>query len=299
METLTKQSWSQEELETLARIHRNQEVVQGMVQSVGFITMPVPQENGRMVSKETEVAIFRLEGGVKAYCPATEFSEHSFKTLNGFVGTIQNLMIIRLDLEHQLALVSVKKADQLSKENFWNTIKYLEKKGELQNEVFEGVVWGVNEKNERIHIRVNGADCFMLKYDWDWNNSIDVNTVVERGMKIPVKVLRFDEKLNIVQVSRKDTMQDPFKTLEQMKEMEVVVGRVHSVHPIHGIFVNLEQGVRLKALKPRHLQEPLPGEIVSCRIREIDAKNRKGKVVIVDYPQGKKKRNDIGSFLFE
>ncbi|NRD80822.1 30S ribosomal protein S1 [Bacillus sp. BRMEA1] len=298
MESLSKQLWSQDDLETLARIHRNQEVVQGMVQSVGFITMPVPQENGKMVSQETEVAIFRLEGGVKAYCPASEFSQHSFKTLNGFVGTIQNLMVIRLDLEHQLAIVSVKKADQFKRENFWNTIKYLDKKGELQNEVFEGVVWGLNEKNERIHCRIDGTDCFMLKYDWDWNNGVDLANV-ERGMKIQVKVLRFDESLNIIQVSRKDTMPDPYKILEQMKEMEVIVGRVHNVHPIHGIFVNVEQGARLKALKPRHLPEPLPGEIVSCRIREIDAKNRKGKVVIIDYPQGKKKRNDIGSFLFE
>ncbi|PMC34274.1 RNA-binding protein [Bacillus sp. UMB0899] len=251
-----------------------------------------------MVSQETEVAIFRLEGGVKAFCPSSEFSEHSFKTLNGFVGTYQNIVITRLDLEHQLAIVSVKKADKISRENFWNTIKYLDKKGELKNEVFDGVVWGINEKNERIHVRVNGTDCFMLKYDWDWNNNIDISSVVERGTKIPVKVLRYDEEVNIIQVSRKDTMEDPFKKLEQMKEMEVVVGRVHNVHPIHGIFVNLEEGVRLKAIKPRHLPEPLVGEIVSCRIREIDAKNRKGKVVIVDYPQGKKKRNDIGSFLF-
>ncbi|MGE6755937.1 MULTISPECIES: S1 RNA-binding domain-containing protein [Rossellomorea] len=291
-------SWSQEELEQLARIHRQSEIIKGMVQSVGFMNIPV-QEGGKTVTKETEVAIFRLEGGVTAYCPAPEFSERTFKTLNGFVGTEQNLIITRLDLKHQLALVSVKEADAKKRQVFWDTLKYLEKKDALDEQVFEGVVFGVNPENERIHVRVEGTDCFMLKYDWDWNRDIDVMATVERGTPIQVKVLKFDEERKMVRISRKDTMEDPFKKLENMKEMEVVVGRVADVDSIHGIFVQIEEGVTLKASKPRYLEEPLVGDIVSCKIRSIDAKNRKGKVVIVDYPRGKKKRKDLGSFLYQ
>lgn len=293
------QSWSQTDLEQLARVQRNREIIKGIVQSVGFMNMPVPQEDGKVKTQETEVAIFRLEGGVKAYCPANEFSDRTFKSLNGFVGTVQNIIITRLDLKHQLALVSVKEADKQNRENFWNSIEYLDKKGILQDEVFEGTVYGVNREKETIHVRVNGTDCFMLKYDWDWSRDVDVNAVVDRGEAIRVKVLRYDKEREMIQVSRKDTIEDPFKVLEQMKEMEVVVGRVADVDPIHGIFVQLDAGAKVKASKPRYLEEPLVGEIVSCKIQSIDAKNRKGKVVIVDYPRGKKKRRDLGSFLFE
>lgn len=292
------QTWSQDDLEHLARVHRNREIIQGIVQSVGFLNMPVDQGNGSFKTEETEVAIFRLEGDVKAYCPANEFSERSFKTLNGFVGTQQNIIISRLDIRNQIAIVSVKQADQQNRESFWNTIEYLEKKEALQDEVFEGVVYGINPEKETIHVRVNGTDCFMLRQHWDWNRNTDVTAIVDRGETINVKVLRFDKERNMIQVSRRDTMEDPFKALDQMKAMEVVVGRVSGVDPIHGLFVQLEQGVVLKASKPRHLEEPIVGEIVSCRILSIDAKNRRGKVIIVGYPQGKKKRKDLGSFLF-
>lgn len=297
MATVTEK-WSDHDLEQLAKYHREGTTVQGIVQSVGFLTILV-EEEGKMVSQETEVAIFRLEGNVKAYCPAKEFSNRSFKTLNGFVGTKQNLIITRLNLQQQMALVSVKKADEKKSEQFWNTLKYLDKKEELADQIFTGVVYGVNEKSETVHVRVEGTDCFMVKYDWDWNRQSNILADVERGETIQVVVKKFDEKEGLVRVSRKDTMEDPFKKLEQMREMEVVVGRVTDVHHLHGIFVQLEEGVTLKASKPRYLDEPIVGDIVAVKVREIDAKNRKGKVVIVNYPQGRKKRKDVGSFLFD
>lgn len=295
---LDTQTLSREELDEFARIHRNQEIQEGIVQSVGFMNFPVV-DNGKTVMRETEVAIFRLQGGVKAYCPESEFSERNFKSLNGFVGTIQNILIERLDLDHQMAIVSVKKADQMKRENFWNTIEYLEKKEALQDEVFEGTISGVNPSNDRIHIRVEGADCFMLKSDWDWGRQFNVRTDIDRGQKIQVKVLKFDKEQGLIKVSRRHTLKDPFEKIANLKEMEVTVGRVTEVSQIHGIFVQIEEGVVLKATKPRSLEEPLPGEIVSCRIKEIDAKNRRGKVIIVGYPRGKQKRKDLGSFLFD
>ncbi len=91
MEETLIQSWgSQEELEELARLRRNKEITRGVISSVAIKQMPV-NENGKFVSKEIEVAIFLLEGGIKAYCPATEFSSHQFKSITGFVGTFQNL----------------------------------------------------------------------------------------------------------------------------------------------------------------------------------------------------------------
>lgn len=283
---------------TFADYQRTQQVLEGLVQTVGFMNFPV-KENGERVMRETEVAVFRLEGGVKAYCPKNEFREHDFSSLNGFVGTIQNLIIDELDLEHGMAIVSVRKADLQEKENFWSQLEYLEKKGILQDEVFQGTVQGVNFKSGHIHVRVKGQDCFMNRNDWSWDRSTDLRTEVDRGADVEVMVRRFDKENGLVQVSRKDTMTDPFKVLEGMKEMELVVGRVVRIDPVHGIFVRVEEGVTLKATKPRSLEEPLTGEIVSCRIRELNPQKREGKVVIVNYPRGKKKARDLGDFLYE
>jgi small subunit ribosomal protein S1 len=52
-------------------------------------------------------------------------------------------------------------------------------------------------------------------------------------------------------------------------------------------------------MKPAYLEEPIVGDIVSCTVRSIDKKKRHAKVVIVGYPRGKKKRKDLGAFLFE
>jgi small subunit ribosomal protein S1 len=293
------QSWmDDEQLSELARIKRNNEITRGVVRSVGYKKIRI-LEDGHYVTKEVEVAFIMLEGGVLAYCPAHEFSAHQFKSLNGFTGTIQDVVIDELDLENRLALVSVKKADEIKKQRFYAELEELERKGKLTGKTFEGVVSGYNPKTERIFVKVNGADCYMLKYDWDWGRVRNLGDIIERGEKIKVKVIRFDKDRDLIRVSRKDTMPDPFEILENLKDMETVAGIVSEVHPIHGIFVQLDVGLEVKGMKPSYLEEPVVGDIVACKVRKIDRKNRRAKVVIVSYPRGKKKRKDIGSFLFE
>ncbi|RHW35967.1 S1 RNA-binding domain-containing protein [Neobacillus notoginsengisoli] len=292
------QSWSSDlQLENLARLKRNREIVRGVITSVGTKKGKVLEE-GKYVEKETEIAVFLLEGGVTAYCPANEFSDYEFKTLNGFTGTMQEFIIDHLDLEDKTAVVSVKKADQIKKEHFFNELESLEAAKKLNDKVFEGTVWGFNPRSRRVFVRINGADCFMMPNDWSWERR-NLETEVDRGEKVQVKVLRFDRENNLIQVSRRHTIEDPFKKLERLKDMSTVAGKVSGVDPIHGIFVKLDAGLEVKGIKPSYLEEPIVGDIVSCTIRNIDRKKRHAKVVIVGYPRGKKNRKDLGSFLFE
>lgn len=294
-----KQSWeSTEELEDLARIRRHGEITRGYVQSVGFLKMPI-EENGRKVTKDVEVAIFELMSGVRAYCPVHEFSEREFRSLSGFVTTQQEFIIDELDLQNRIAIVSVKKADQIKKDRFWNQLKYEEQKGILSDETYEGVVSGFNPETERIFVRVNGVDCFMMKFDWDHGRIRDISSQIDRGSKIKVKVERIDVERELIQVSRKATFADPFDDLEKQKSMDAIGGKITAVHPIYGIFVKLASGLEVKGSKPRSVEEPIVGDIVSCRIQSIDKENRRCKVVITGYPQGKKKRKDIGAFLLK
>ncbi len=292
---------SREDLEALTQQYREKAVMQGIVKTVSVMNIPVEQENGSVVTKETDVAIFRLADGVTGYCPKEEFREHNFKNLNGFVGTIQDVVITRIDLESQLAFVSVKQADAKKRTEFWKEIKQYEEQGELQEHKYPATIQGINTKNQIVHCRVNGQDCFMYNREWDWNRTVNVEEQADRGMEIDVVVVRFDESVGengIVEVSRRLTKNDPFEKLDNLYQNDLIMGKVSRVDKIHGIFVVVE-GVELKGTKPRALPEPLVGEVVSCRVMNIQAKERKGKVVIVDYPRGKKKRKDLGEFLYE
>jgi small subunit ribosomal protein S1 len=298
MSEVLTQSWTtDEQLENLARMKRNREIVQGVITSIVTKKAKV-LEGDKYEDKEMEVAIFLLEGGVTAYCPATEFSEYEYKSLNGFTGSKQEFIIDHFDLESKTAVVSVKKADQIKKEKFYNELEALNENGELQQRVFEGIVWGFNPKTRRIFVRINGANCFMLPNDWSWERR-NVEHQIQRGETIQVKILRFDREQDLIQVSRRHTLEDPLKKLERLKDMQSIAGRITKVDPVHGIFVQIDVDLEVKGIKPSYLEEPIVGDIVSCVIRSIDREKRHARVVITGYPRGKKKRKDLGSFLFE
>lgn len=287
----------QKDIVFLADAHRKREILQGVIRTVSFKRMPVKTEKG-YITMEQEVAEINLLGGVRAYCPASEF-HHEFHTIRGFSGSIQEFIVDRLDLDHQIAIVSIKKADEIKAEQFWETLEYLDKKGELQNETFEAKVSGFKQETQNIFVRIQGVDAYMNRRDWDHGYVPNVADIADRGATIKVKVISFDKERKTVRVSRKAAYKDPFDFLIENQHSKSIGGKVVNVHPVHGIFIQLDEGLEVKGMKPRQLPEPVVGDIVSVRVQRIDKENRHAKVVIQGYPQGKKLRKDVGAFLFD
>ncbi|MCM3005754.1 30S ribosomal protein S1 [Priestia koreensis] len=292
-----EKTWNEDNLQALAEARRTNQILTAVVYGVQTMKLPI-NEDGKVVSREVETAIFMLPGGVTAYCPVNEFSDYEYRSLAGFAGTKQQVIIDRLDLDHQIAMVSVKKADELLAQKLWNEMKYLQDNEQLSTKVYDATIVGFNEKNEHIHLKMNGARAFMVRNDWDHGRVRDLGEQFDRGEHVEVKVVRFDEERQMIQVSRKATIDDPFAKLDELAKMDTIAGVIDSVHPIHGIFVKLSNGLVVKGMKPRDLAEPTVGEVVTCKVREINREQRKAKVVIVAYPRGKKKRKDITDFLF-
>lgn len=289
--------------ELLSRYRRNKEIVNGLVRSAGPRKMPVMDGNGRVETKEVDCAVFDLGGGATGYCPIFEFSEHELKSLTGFVGTTHDFLIENVLHDEEsgktIALVSVKKADELKRERFWDLIRLLDKEGRLQEETFTGRVTGFNEETQKIYVKVEGTETFMSRMDWQHGKMKGrLENYVERNKVIPVKVLRFNEETNQVQVSRKAAIKNPWEEFLKYEHDKAVVGRVSHIDPKAGVFVQLEEGVEVKGTVPRSIPEPSVGEIVRCTVKHIDAKNERGRVVIIGYPEGKKKKVDIGAFLY-
>lgn len=290
-------SWeSNEALEYLADKHRKSEVVEGVIRSLK--TLKVPQEvEGEIKTVEQTTLLVALPGGVTGYCPATAFRERTFKSYNQFVSHKDSFVITEIDLENQVALLSAVKAAEQMSELLWGKLEALEHEKALDTEVFDAVVTSYNQKSGVIHVRISGQDAYMFRDEWSWRDRDVIDA--QQGEKIQVKVVMFDKEQKLVRVSRRLALPDPYEILGTLQTGDIIAGRVSDVHPINGLYVEIENGVVLKGSKVRALEEPDVGDFVTCRVKNIDPANRKGRVVILSYPRGKREKKDLGSFLFE
>lgn len=291
-------SWNDEEsLELLAEQFRFQEIVSGVVRSSMSMKLPVVREDGSREDVEEETLIVQLPGGITGYCASSEFGERDYRSFARFIGTTQKFIITDLNLDHQIALLSEKKASARLRDVFWEDIIQADEEGILKDQEFNAIVSGYNREKGIIYVRLNGQDAYMFRREWSWYERDIVDAQV--GETIQVKIELFDKDERILRVSRRKALPDPYDFLATLRKDQLIAGKVAAVHPIHGLFVEVENGVVLKAGKIRQLEEPDINDIVTCRVRTIDAEERKGKLMIIDYPRGKRKRKDLGSFLFE
>ena len=293
---MVMKSWQDNEtLEVLATKHRTQEIVEGVIRSIK--PMKFPKEfDGKVVSVEQDTLLVALPGGVTGYCPVSEFRERTFRSYNQFITHKDAFIITELDLPNQVAILSANKAAEQLRQTFWMEIESLKEDGLLEDTVFEAVVTSYNQNSGVIHARISGQDVYMYRNEWSWQQREAID--VQQGEKINVKVVLFDKETNQVRVSRRLALPDPTDYLKTLVIGEVIAGRVKDVDPIHGLFVEVENGVVLKASKVRALEQPDVRDFVSCRVRSIDLEKRQGRVVIINYPRGKRKKKDLGSFLF-
>lgn len=279
-----------EDLEYLNDAKRTNTILRGVVKTVS---------SKRTSNDNLELAHLMLENGIMVICPKNEFSEYKHSTIRQFAGTFQEFIVTEVNITEKFALVSVKEAQRIKRESFLNELQDMEKSGSHEAAVFEATVSGVNVRTNNILLTINGCDAYMYKRHWDYNKIKVIEDVVNVGETVNVKILRYDAERKIFQVSRKAAMEDPFDKIHEYKEMLSVAGRVTAVDKINGIYVMLDNGLEIKAMKPRALEEPLVGEVVTCRVHSIDEENRKAKVVITGYPRAKMRVKNVASFLFE
>lgn len=294
------QEMKQEVYESLSAAKRNKELVKAMVRSVTKQRMKLHNpETSKYEEQDVEYVVFALEDGAEGLCPAQEFSEYEYKSLSSFTGSIQEFLILEIDRESNKAAVSVRQADVMKSERFLKEIYKLNEDEQLGDITYEGVVTGRNDKTNTIFLKVEGTTCFMKRDDLDHERVFDIEDLAGRNQTMPVKVVRFNAETKQIQVSRKAAVEDPFEELYKLEPgNSTLVGVVSNVHPRDGIFVRLQKGCTIKASKPREVQEPDVGDIVSVRLTDINKEKRSARGVIFNYPQGKKKRKDLTSFLY-
>lgn len=295
-------SWTSEAaLQELSRKHHFNEIFEGVVRSVTTQTHKERREDNELHEVSKEVLVIALPGGITGYCPADEFSITKFRNYARFVGQKQRFMISQIDLNTEFVLLSGKMAQEKLQKGFWAEVEDLKERNLLREKNFKAVVTGMNEQNRVVHVNIDGQDAYIKPNEWSWNRREQID--VRRGETIDVRVLRYDKERGMVACSRRLALPDPYRFLSSLRKGDIIAGKVSEVSPIHGIFVQLENGLDVKAGKISSLEEPEVGETVSCRlVKEITRESNgqiQGRVLILDYPNGKRRKKDLGSFLFE
>lgn len=293
---MTKSWHDDSELADLAQHYRNREVVYGVIRGCTERNMPVLRE-GRVVTESIPVYQVVLPNNVIGYCPLKDFREMelSERSYNRYVGHKEPFIITAIDLDNQIAILSGKEALNTLKEGFWRSIERLSDE-EVMKQTYEATVIHYNVQKRIVYLLIEGQLCYMFRSEWSWNERDSVDA--QEGETIKVRIILMDRERQIVRVSRKQAMPDPFDYFKTVKIGDTIAGRVSDIHPIHGVFVKFDNDAEVKGEVPRSLENPSVGDIVTCRVKWINFEERRGRVVLIGYPNGKKRKN-IGSFLYD
>lgn len=164
------------------------------------------------------------------------------------------------------------------------------------NKVYTGTVSGHIPSAQTVLVEVHGVTIGVRYSHWSYTfvrpEDIVIGDVVELIIdKVGEKNGRYEFRGN-----KKKLETDPIeKLLELKKRRDRFVGKIVGVDAIAGIFVEVAPGIQFKGLKSRNLANPTVEDaknqtIVTCELLNIDAKNRKGTVRILNYPQGQSKK---------
>lgn len=144
-----------------------------------------------------------------------------------------------------------------------------------------GVVKKIAEKY--VLLDVDGVTAFLSINDISWKKITDINSVVNIGDKITVKVLEIQKDKGRIRVGRKQIEKDPFEEfVNSHKESDVVSGKIISIKDKFAV-VELDDGVRgvifntdlSWSRRPKSLKDEFKvGDIVKAKILNFDKEKR-------------------------
>ncbi|WP_240377221.1 30S ribosomal protein S1 [Bacillus piscicola] len=273
-EPITEEEERQRALEKVYSARQNSTILQSEMIAI---------ENHGQGENDTPCAVVRI-GTVKGIIPMEQMEAKDYRQLRNMMGTSIDFKVIGIDRERDLFIGSRKAALEHMKGATFNRLeeafRKAEEKGVESNVIVNAVVRFVN-KNYML-LQIGGIETTMdvSEYDYDWINDLREKVKVEE--KIPVKVLSFDRENERIEVSRKQTISDPWINVRKFyNERFEYSGTVSGVREF-GNFIKLMPGIN--CLAPHMKFEALnAGDKVLVRIREIDEENQKitGRVIKV------------------
>lgn len=285
------------ELEELARMKRERTVGKGLITVVSEKLFPT--KNGK--SERIQVLTMQIGTHTTAYCPITEAGINVPKNPQWLVGRTKPLIIEHFQKteEGNFAVVSITAGELALQKRLYEEVTAQE-----GNKVYTGTVSGHIPSAQTVLVEVQGIIVGVRYSQWSHSfvrpEDIVIGDVIELIIdKVVEKNGRYEFRGN-----KKKLETDPMdKLLELKKRHDRFVGKIVGIDAIAGIFVEVAPGIQFKGLKSRNLANPTAEDainqtIVTCELLNIDAKNRRGTVRILNYPQGQSKKSNSSIYQF-
>ncbi|HDR7761314.1 RNA-binding protein [Bacillus cereus] len=285
------------ELEELARMKRERTVGKGLITVVSEKLFPT--KNGK--SERIQVLTMQIGSHTTAYCPITEAGINVPKNPQWLVGRTKPVIIEHFQKteEGNFAVVSITAGELALQKRLYEEVTAQE-----GNKVYTGTVSGHIPSAQTVLVEVHGVTVGVRYSQWSHSfvrsEDIVIGDIVELVIdKVVEKNGRYEFRGN-----KKILETDPMeKLLELNKRRDRFIGKIVGVDAIAGIFVEVAPGIQFKGLKSRNLANPTPEDainqtIVTCELLNIDAKNRRGTVRILNYPQGQSKKSNSSIYQF-
>lgn len=285
------------ELEELARMKRERTVGKGLITVVSEKLFPT--KNGK--SERIQVLTMQIGSHTTAYCPITEAGINIPKNPQWLVGRTKPVIIEHFQKteEDNFAVVSITAGEIALQKRLYEEVETQE-----GNKVYTGTVSGHIPSAQTVLVEVHGVTVGVRYSQWSHSfvrpEDIVIGNIVELVIdKVVEKNGRYEFRGN-----KKILETDPMeKLLELNKRRDRFIGKIVGVDAIAGIFVEVAPGIQFKGLKSRNLANPTPEDainqtIVTCELLNIDAKNKKGTVRILNYPQGQSKKSNSSIYQF-
>ncbi|MCC3379286.1 30S ribosomal protein S1 [Paenibacillus farraposensis] len=256
--------------------------------------------NGRITAIEEHApfdqkmscAVVELENGLKGIIHESQFDTHKYRSLVGFIDHTIDFMVLDVkkqgldsahfnvfDRENNVVLLSRTQALEEQRNDFWNLPDE-----KMLDRVVEGRVSGFQDK--ALYIDVSGVTCRMKIQDYEYGWTDTMLKKLPLGAKVVAKIIDFNRKKQIVELSRKELLEDPWENVHLHYGVgNIYTGVVTAEVPFVGIFIRLRAGIETLAWFPKRRPEGnIVGKSVGVYIQSIKKEERRIKSRITNFP---------------
>ncbi|NLM68773.1 MAG: 30S ribosomal protein S1 [Firmicutes bacterium] len=211
--------------------------------------------------------------GVRGFIPASHISRNYVDDLEKYVGQTLEFKIIELDRQKNNVVLSRKELleeeYQKAKEEIFNTLE--------ENAIVDGVVRRITDFGAFVDIG-GGVEGLLHVSEMAHSRVKHPSDVVSEGDKIKVMVLGIDKESERISLGLKQTLPDPWDTIEERYQVGDKVKGVVTRTVDFGAFVKLEDGVEglihISQLSHRHVAKTedvvSAGDEVEAKIISLD-----------------------------
>ena len=216
--------------------------------------------------------------GVPAFLPASQVDVRPIGNLDKLIGQTYQFKVVKLNRKRGNVVLSRRAILEEGREKLKKeTLETL-----AEGQILEGVVKNITDYGAFIDL--GGIDGLLHIVDMSWRKLGHPSEVLQIGDTVKVKVLKYDREKEKISLGIKQTMPDPWLTVESKYHTgDRVCGKVVSLTD-YGAFVSLEEGVEglvhvsemSWTKRVRHPSDILKvGDEVAAEVLGVDAAGRR------------------------